>query len=105
MTDEELIQISQDFRDGLLGEGAPGGGQCAKVSWALAGYLRALCGVDCECVQSDHSAMTTDWISHVWIRLADGRALDATFDQFCSEEPVAVYLGKPTEFHIEPMPA
>ena len=86
----------------MLGPNAPGGGQCAKVSWALAEYLRTLCGVECETVQSDHSDMATDFIEHVWIRLPDGRALDATFDQFCSEEPVQVYLGEPTEFHADP---
>lgn len=104
MTDAELIEVATEFRDGMLGSDAPGDGQCAKVSWALAGYLRSLCDIDCETVQSDHSDMATDYIEHVWIKLADGRALDATYDQFCSEEPVKVYLGAPTEFHVEPHP-
>lgn len=102
MTDAEMIQIARDFRDGMIGKNTHGGGQCAKVSWGLAGYLKSICGVDCECVTSDHRAMNTDWIDHVWIMLADGRALDPTFDQFCREEPVAVYLGKPTKFHTTP---
>jgi len=102
MTDQDLINIASEFRDGVIGADAAGDGQCAKVSWALAGYLRSLCGVDCEAVQSDHSEKNADYIEHVWIRLADGRALDATFDQFCSEEPIKVYLGKPTEFHANP---
>lgn len=102
MNDLELTAIASDFRDGILGADVAGDGNCAKVSWALAGYLRSMCGVDCETVQSDHSEMATDYIEHVWIRLADGRALDATFDQFCSEEPIKVYLGKPTEFHHDP---
>lgn len=102
MTDADLIEIATEFREGVLGPDGAGDGQCAKVSLALAGYLRALCGVSCECVLSDHSDMATDFIDHVWIRLPDGRALDATFDQFCSEEKVKVYLGKPTEFHAAP---
>lgn len=104
MTDEELIDIATDFRDGLLGPDASGDGMCAAVSWPLAGYLSALCNQPCECVQSDHSDMATDFIEHVWIRLPDGRALDATFDQFCTEEKVKVYLGPPTEFHANPRP-
>lgn len=102
LTDAELIEICSDFRDGILGLDRAGDGMCAAVSWPLAGYLRSALGFECECVQSDHSEMTTDFIDHVWIRLPDGRALDATFDQFCSEDKVKVYLGPPTEFHASP---
>jgi len=98
MTDAELLDVATEFRAGILGDG-PGDGMCAAVSWPLAGYLSAMYNLPCECVTSEHSALSTDYINHVWIKLPDGRALDATFDQFCSEEKVAVYLGKPTEFH------
>lgn len=102
MTDDELISLASDFRDELIGKNTGGDGNCAKVSWALAGYLKALHGVECECVETDlENNPNSEWYEHVWIKLTDGRVLDATFDQFCSEEKVKVYLGKPTEFHVE----
>ena len=102
-TDAELIDVCRDFRHGMIGEGTPGDGFCAMVSWPLAAYLRACCGINADCVQTDlKDHPTAQCYEHVWIRLADGRVLDPTFDQFCSEEPVDIYLGAATEFHITP---
>lgn len=98
MTDEELIEVATDFRLGMIGSKSLLG-FCFVVSAPLAGMLRAIYGVPCELVESDHKDMDTACFEHVWIRLEDGRVLDPTFDQFCSEEPVPVYLGAPTEFH------
>jgi len=105
MRDAELVEIATEFRDGLIGKTTSGDGFCAVVSWPLAAYLRALHGLECECVESDlEHHLDSPCYEHVWIKLPDGRVLDATYDQFCSEEPVKVYLGKPTEFHATPSP-
>lgn len=96
MTDEDLLQIATGFRQGMLGDHSSEM-TCAMVSWPLAGLLHSLYGVDCECVESD-----LGHCNHVWIRLADGRALDPTADQFnhfsdCDFPPV--YLGRPAIIH------
>lgn len=97
MSDDELIAIARDFRDGILG-GRPSDMTCAMVSWPLAGYLQALCGVDCEAVESDLGHM-----NHIWIKLPDGRALDATADQFSDSKNgqrlPPVYLGERLSIH------
>lgn len=103
MNDAELREFAWEFRTGILGEKGSPEGMCFAVSAPLAGLLSA-CGVEAELVESDLSAHPSSvWYEHVWIRLADGRVLDPTFDQFCSEEPVPVYIGEPTEFHQSPV--
>lgn len=94
MTDEELLTFAREFREGIL-DGRPSALHCAMVCWPLVTLLN-LNGVDCESQEStvdlgDHT------MSHIWIRLADGRALDPTADQFGKLPPV--YLGEPTEIH------
>lgn len=99
MTDDELVAFAWDFRVGLMGEKGSPEGMCFAVAAPLASLL-CVSGVEAELVASDHSDNPdSGWYEHYWIRLADGRVLDPTFDQFCSEEPVPIYLGKPTEFH------
>lgn len=99
MTDDELRQFAWDFRVGMIGDTASSEGCCFMISAPLAGLLRS-CGVACELVGCDFpEAAETEAANHFWIALPDGRVLDPTFDQFCSEEPVAIYLGAPTEFH------
>lgn len=100
MTDAELITTCRDFRGGLLGEGKSGLGMCAVVCLPLSSFLSAVCSVKAECFICDHADHpTSPSLNHVWMELADGRVLDPTFDQFCSDEPVDIYLGPPTEFH------
>lgn len=96
LTDAKLIEIATEFREGLL-DGGSSDGLCAAMSWALAGYLTALCGVDCEVVESDLYDSPYEWENHIWIRLPDGRCLDATADQFPDMPPV--YLGPPLDMH------
>lgn len=98
ISDEDLIEIASEFRLGLIGDRSSEG-CCFMVSAPLAALLSGVYGVPCDLVESDHSDMGTACYEHFWIRLSDGRVLDPTFDQFCSEEPVPVYLGAPTEFH------
>jgi hypothetical protein len=96
MTDAELIEIATDMRDGIVGNGSSAW-KCAMVSWPLAGLLR-FHGVECQCVSSD-----LGHCNHIWIRLADGRALDPTADQFNTLFPEMglppIYLGAPTIIH------
>lgn len=95
LTDTELLLIAVDFRAGIL-DGATSARKCAMVSWPLAGYLNHVIGLECECVESDLGEM-----NHIWIRLVDGRALDATADQFNELFPdmnlPPVYLGTPLQ--------
>lgn len=96
MRDEDLVRVAMEFRQGMLGD-HPSAMACAMVSWPLAGLLHSLYSLDCECVESD-----LGHCNHVWIRLADGRALDPTADQFnhfsdCDFPPV--YLGQPAIIH------
>lgn len=103
MTDDELIGFSMEFRKGILGSNGSPVGMCFAVSAPLVALL-GVYGIDAELVESDLSAHPDSiCYEHFWIRLADGRVLDPTFDQFCSEEPIPVYLGKPTEFHQSPV--
>lgn len=74
--DAALTEIARDFREGILG-GGPSFMMCAAVSWPLAAYLRSIHGVDCETIESDFGEC-----NHIWIKFADGRALDPTLDQF-----------------------
>lgn len=96
MTDAELIELVTDFRQGVIGDG-DSAWKCAVVCWPLAGYLVFL-GVECECIESD-----LGHCNHIWIRLADGRALDPTADQFNRLFPdlglPPVYLGQPIAIH------
>lgn len=98
MTDAELIETASGFREGML-QGRASTGMCAMVSWPLAGLLR-FHGVECECIESDLG----EW-NHIWIKLPDGRALDAMADQFNRLFPdlnlPPVYLGEPTAIHPE----
>ncbi|MGB3391690.1 MAG: hypothetical protein WBA88_27370 [Pseudaminobacter sp.] len=96
MTDDELVEIAKAMREGIVGTGSSAW-MCAMVCWPLAGYLR-FHGVDCDCVESDLGEC-----NHIWIRLADGRALDPTADQFNRLFPdlamPPVYLGAPMTIH------
>lgn len=92
MDDDDLIECAAGFREGVL-NGRESELMCAAVSRALAGYLR-FCGVDCD---TEDRLITEEGYpaNHVWIRLADGRVLDATADQFKQLGLPPVYLGKP----------
>ncbi len=95
MTDAELIDIATEFRDGIL-DGRPSKMMCYMVSAPLAGFLNFY-GLRADLIGGD--------LGHFWIRLADGRVLDPTADQFNDEgfEVLPpVYLGPPTMLHPPP---
>jgi hypothetical protein len=96
MTDAELIEFAMSFREGIL-DGTPSDMMCAAVSWPLAALLRCS-GMDCTTEEAKDIPTCFGTCNHVWIRLADGRVLDPTADQF-GEQYLPVYLGPPIEIH------
>lgn len=96
MTDAELIEFASEFREGILG-GRDSAWMCAAVCMPLVTLL-GLHGIKAELMESE-----TEICNHVWIRLADGRTLDPTGDQFGTGMP-PVYLGPPTDLHANPEP-
>ena len=96
MSDAALIRFATEFRAGIL-DGDPSDMMCFAVCAPLASMLR-LSGVETELVESDLGE-----VNHYWLRLADGRVLDPTADQFnwCNTEQLPpVYLGPPTKLHL-----
>ena len=93
MTDAELIEVARDLRAGILGKRASAG-MCMVVSAPLQGLLSAIYGVETTLETLDFGI-----INHVWLRLADGRVLDATADQF---DRAPIYLGE--EYRYDPLP-
>lgn len=82
VTDAEIIEYATEFRREIVGNDSRL--KCAMVSWPLDGMLGSM-GVECRCETLDFPE-----VNHVVIRLADGRILDATADQFGL---APVYLG------------
>jgi len=89
LRDKELKSLCLDFRRGLIRKNA-GDMMCGVVSFALQGYLSFL-GVPAEIEE-----VLLPQTNHVFLRLEDGRVLDATADQFGGPK---VYLGEPMWFH------
>jgi hypothetical protein len=91
-SDDEILQCVADFREGFLGDNTSDL-MCAALCWPLVGFLR-FAGIDAE---ADTREIPDEGYpgNHVWIRLADGRVLDPTADQFPDLGLPAVYLGKP----------
>lgn len=96
MTDAELIEFASEFRAGIL-DGRPSDWMCGIVCWPLSTLL-GMHGVENETVETD-----LGHCNHIWIKLADGRALDPTADQFNRLFPdmkmPVVYLGEPCAIH------
>lgn len=88
MTDTQLKRVAREFRKGVLGKRSARL-MCMAVSAPLQGLLSALYGMDTELEEVQFPEG-----NHVWLRLPDGRVLDATADQF-GREPI--YLGEPYE--------
>lgn len=90
MNFNELLTAATDFRKGILGRKKPKG-MCAKVSWALHGFL-SWCGVETEI----HESEVGIW-NHVYLVTKDGVVIDPTADQFNTPKKIypPVYIGKP----------
>jgi len=89
MGDRELKSLARSFRKGVINN-REGDMMCAVVSYALQGYLSFL-GVELAIDE-----VRLQFSNHVFLKLADGRVLDATADQFGGPK---VYLGEPMWFH------
>ena len=97
MSDEELVTLAREFREGIL-DGRSSDGLCAYVCLPLGGLLRFY-GVECQEVETDLTHLDDcEAANHIWIRLADGGVLDPTIDQFGEVYP-DVYLGIPLGIH------
>lgn len=98
MTDEELIKFASEFRAGIL-DGRPSFMMCAAVCLPLSSLLE-MHGVKNEVVEIQLGDLgDVQCANHVYLRLADGRILDPTADQFNDANPQQwppVYLGKPS---------
>lgn len=95
MTDAQIIEFASEFRAGILGDD-PSNWRCGMVCFPLVTLLN-MHGVECDLVETDLGDM-----NHIWLRLADGRALDPTIDQFnelFAETFPPVYLGMPLKYH------
>lgn len=90
MTDKQLLRIARGVRKGILGK-KPSADMCMAVSAPLQGILSALYDFQTTLENVDFPE-----IDHTFLRLSDGRILDATADQFGLE---AVYLGPTPELY------
>lgn len=88
ISDKKLIEICEEFAAGF---GSPKK-KCAMVSWALQGYLNWQFGIKTFLVEADVEDGKKSW-SHHFLRLPDGRFLDATASQFKTLKLPKIYLG------------
>src|SRR5262245_16916546 len=99
LTDKELVKFTTEFRRGLLGRRGRSHRKCFMVCAPLMTLLNRE-GVRCELRQSTVYPGVFE-CEHIWIRLADGRVLDPTADQFnehFGRQMPKVYLGKPAKY-------
>jgi len=96
--DAAILAVASLVRREVLG-GCTSEGLCFEVCSQLIVTLGAY-GIDCSMVETNlEDCIWSEWLNHFWIRLADGRALDPTADQFGFESEV--YLGAPDWPHID----
>ncbi len=95
MTDKQLVKIARDMRKGILGKRSSTD-MCMIISAPLQGVLSALYGVACELEEIWLDETPRGTTNHVFLRLSDGRILDATADQFGLD---AIYLGSIPAFY------
>jgi hypothetical protein len=92
MTDKQLVSTARAMRRGILGKRSSAD-MCMVVSAPLQGFLSAVYMFDTTLEEVDFGET-----NHVFLRLSDGRILDATADQFGLEP---VYLGEMPELYRE----
>lgn len=94
MTDQELIDLTREFVDGL-GVVDPAR-MCSVVCAPLAGFL-SFSGVDARIEWVEVELGRDDFEDHCVISLADGRILDPTAGQYPDMPPI--YLGEAPEHY------
>lgn len=95
MTDAELVEFATEFRESIL-DGSPSSWMCAAICWPLSTLLE-MSGVPNRVIETDLGGM-----NHFWLKLADGRVLDPTADQFNrigADKLPPVYLGERRLIH------
>lgn len=90
MTDRQLKSIAREMRSGILGKRSSRL-MCMAISAPLRAMLSAVYDFDTELETVDFPGC-----DHVWLRLSDGRILDATADQFGLDK---IYLGQVPELY------
>lgn len=95
LTTRKLKTFAEEFSYQIL-DGKPSKGQCAKISWALSGYLSFM-GLPNDVYESQVGR----W-NHLWIKLWNGKIIDCTADQFNrgKRKHPKVYIGKPLDIHM-----
>jgi hypothetical protein len=90
MDNGQIQVIAEEFRKGILGRKKPKG-MCAKVSWALQGFLSWM-----KVKTTVHKSQVGEW-NHIYLVMKDGTIIDATADQFNTDKKKypPVYVGKP----------
>jgi hypothetical protein len=96
IADRALVKAAREFRDGILG-GRSSRGMCVAVCWPLESLL-GLSEVEAAVERLDFPNGLCGALNHVVLRLADGRVLDPTADQFGLEP---VYLGPMPDLYLK----
>jgi hypothetical protein len=89
MSDRELRDFARSFAKGILGAHDPDM-YCFMVSAPLASCLSAM-GVEAELVEGEVCGQ-----HHCWVRLGDGRIIDATAKQF---QLPNIFVKKPPNYY------
>ena len=100
MTDKQLLKTATSFTKGLLGK-RNSVGWCYGVSFSLQSYLR-MCNFKTEIIEGEIKT-NIGLHQHFWLKLDDGRILDATADQFNSHKIPSqmprIYLGEKPKYY------
>lgn len=91
LNDAQMLKCAEEFRAGIL-MGKSSANMCFMVCAPLEGLLRVH-GVPIELCESTVKIKAGE-TNHCWLKLADGRVIDPTADQFDKKYP-KVYFGKP----------
>ncbi len=109
MTDQEIKKIVREFRRGILNGKSPAF-KCYEVSFPLQTFLQA-CGIDTVLTHGiielpGHGDLISYRGNHYWLRMKDGRIIDATGSQFnpyteklYRMKLPPVYLGKKPDWY------
>jgi len=95
MSDKELLKITSQFTKGILGK-HQSSSMCFAVSAPLQGFL-SVCGFETQLIEGEIEVSKNELWNHFWLKLPDGRILDATANQFRTpdnKEMPKIYLGE-----------
>jgi hypothetical protein len=101
LNDKTLIQLSTQFRYGVIGRKSSSK-ECYKVAAPLCAYFKFL-KVECSLIEG-YVTIGEAITNHYWLALPDGRILDPTADQFNEvkkQNMPKVYLGEKPQWYME----